>query len=405
MKPIVVALFIASSSIAQTNLKIGDKAPACVLNMQHNSIQSFPMPYLGRVVLIHFWNNRDIQSQQRNIFLSKLANQYKNSLYRNAEGFEIITIAVQSDKKTWEESIVKDSLTNLLNGIAVKGYNDDVCKKFDVKSVPKDILIDEYGTIISINPRMIDIETILDDKKNYQPIKKELVGNFALAGKINEPIKFRKVYLFNAYGDTITTATTNAKGNFLLNDVKLSQDILLKVDNQINTTTTYTLALYSIDGEHILDGKNSNNGFVFYIPSKLITKLTEEDQDAELLGSTGQTSIIKNLVFKNYGTELTPKDELELNEVLLLLLKNKTLIVDVFTHTDSKANENAAIELTNKQAITIKKYLVKKGINATRIKTESKGRKELIKQCNVVSNCNEEKHKMNRRVVFLIHKN
>lgn len=405
MKAIVVTVFIAFSTIAQTNLKIGDKAPACVLNMQHNSIQSFPMPYLGRIVLIHFWNNSNLQSKQSNIFLNKLIEQYKNANYRNAEGFEIITIAVQSDKKAWEESITKDSLTNFLNGIAVKEYNDDVCKKFNVKSVPKDILIDEYGTIISINPRMLDIETCLDDKKNYQPIKKELIGNLALAGKINEPIKFRKVYLFNAYGDTITTATTNAKGNFLLNDVKLNQDIVLKVDNQINNTTTNTLALYSIDGEHILDGKNSSNEFVFYIPSKLITKLTEEDQDAELLGSARQISKIKNLTFKNYGTELTTKDELELNEVLLLLLKSKTLIVDVFTHTDSRANENSAIELTNKQAIAIKKYLIKNGINATRIKTESKGRKELIKQCNAISNCNEEKHKMNRRVVFLIHKN
>ncbi|MDX2173053.1 MAG: OmpA family protein [Bacteroidota bacterium] len=400
----ILTFLFALNSIAQTELKVGDKAPAFILNMQQNSIQSFPMPYLGRIVLMHFWSSTVTKSKLSNKFLNRLAGRYKNALYRNAEGFEVVAVAVQSDKKAWNETISTDSLSNFMNGIAVRGYNDEVCKKFGITSVPKDILIDEMGVIIAIDPRMRDIESALDDRKNFQPVKKEVVGILAQSSNKSELLKFGKLYLFDAYGDSIATAVTNANGNFLLNDIKLNQDFILKVDNGADFITSDPIALYTTRGEHILDGKTIDKGFVFYIPSKLSYKLTEDNQDATLGGGIGQVNVIKNLVFKNNGTELTPKDESELNAVCLILSKNKSLQVDVFTHTDSKADEKAALELTQKQALTIKNYLIKKGIDQNRIKTEAKGKKEPRKECTVTSDCKEEDHKMNRRVEFLVHK-
>ncbi len=403
---LIVLLFLhAIVSVAQTELKVSDKAPPFVLNMQQNSIQSFPMPYLGRIVLIHFWSSTVTKSKTSNKFLNRLAGRYKNALYRNAEGFEVIAVAVQSDKKAWSEAIGYDTLTNFMNGIAVRGYNDDICKKFGVTSVPKNILIDEMGTIIAIDPRMRDIETILDDRKNFQPVKKEVVGILAQAGNKAELLKFGKVYLFDGYGDSIATAVTNANGNFLINDIKLNQDFILKVDNQADFITSDPLALYTTRGEHIFDGKTIDKGFMFYIPSKMSYKLTEDNQDATLGGPVGQVNVIKNLIFKDNGAGLTLKDESELNAVFLILSKNKTLNVDVFTHTDSKADEKSALELTVKQALTIKNYLIKKGINQSRIKTEAKGKKEPRKECSVLSDCKDEDHKMNRRVEILIYKN
>ena len=405
LKLIVLLFFYAIVSIAQTELKPGDKAPSFVLNLQQNSIQSFPMPYLSRIVLVHFWSSTVTKSKANNKFLNRLAGRYKNTLYRSAEGFEIIAIAVQSDKKAWVESITTDSLNNFINGVAVRGYNDDICKKFGITSVPKDLLIDENGVIIAVDPRMRDIESMLDDKKNFQPVKKEVVGILANAGNKAEFLKFGKVYLFDGYGDSIATAVTNANGNFLINDVKLNQDFIIKVDNKADIITSDPLALFTTRGEHIMDGKNIDKGFSFYIPSKMSYKLTEDNQDATLSGGgIGQVNVVKNLAFKDNGAGLTPKDETELNAVFLILSKNKTLNVDIFTHTDQKADEKAALELTQKQVLTIKNYLVKKGISSTRIKTEAKGKKEPRKECHANSDCKEEDHKMNRRVEFLVYK-
>ncbi len=405
IKIILSLFFVLNVTIAQTDLKPGDKAPSFILNLQQNSIQSFSMPYLNRIVLIHFWSSTVSKSKASNKFLNRLAGRYKNTLYRNADGFEVLAVAVQSDKKAWNETINNDSLFNFTNGIALKGYNDDICKKFSVHSVAKDLLIDETGTIIAIDPRMRDIEAMLDERKNFQPVKKEVIGILAQSSNKAELLKFGKVYLFDAYSDTIATAVTNATGNFLLNDIKLNQDFILKVDNGADIITSDPLALYTTRGEHILDGKNSDKGFVFYIPSKLSYKLTEDNQDATLGGNIAQVSVVKNLIFKNNGTELTPKDETELNAIYLILAKNKALNVDIFTHTDVKFDEKAALDLTTKQALTVKNYLIKKGVNQSRIKTQAKGKTEPRKICHVANDCAEDDHKMNRRVEFLVYKN
>jgi hypothetical protein len=265
LKLIVLLFFYSIVSVAQTELKPGDKAPSFVLNLQQNSIQSFPMPYLSRIVLVHFWSSTVTKSKANNKFLNRLAGRYKNTLYRSAEGFEIIAVAVQSDKKAWVESITTDSLNNFINGVAVRGYNDDICKKFGITSVPKDLLIDENGVIIAVDPRMRDIESMLDDKKNFQPVKKEVVGILANAGNKAEFLKFGKVYLFDGYGDSIATAVTNANGIFLINDVKLNQDFIIKVDNKADIITSDPLALFTTRGEHIMDGKNIDKGLTIWL--------------------------------------------------------------------------------------------------------------------------------------------
>ncbi len=408
-KACIIVLFalLGLSINAQTTLKVGDKAPAFLLNLQQNSIQSFSMPYLNRIVLIHFWSSSVSKSRANNKFLNRICGRYKNAMYRSAEGFEVIAVAVQSDKKAWNEAITNDSLNNFINGIAVKGYNDDVCKKFGVTQLPNDIMIDENGTIISINPRIRDIENILDERKNFIPVKKEVIGILAQSSNKAEIAKFSKLYLFDAYWDSVSVGSTNDKGQFIFNDIKLNQDFYLKVDNQVDFITSDPLAIYTSNGEFILDGKNMDKGFVFYIPANLSYKLTEDNkQDVTLTGITvGNVNVTRQLIFKNNNAELAPKDEIEVKQIVDILTKNKNLQVNIFAHTDSKSDPKLALEITTKQANTLKNYLVKKGIAATRIKVEGKGNKELRKTCKADGDCDNEEHKINRRVDFNIFKN
>jgi outer membrane protein OmpA-like peptidoglycan-associated protein len=401
-----IFLLIAAIGFSQTApgaLKPGDKAPSFMLNLQQNTTQSFPMPYLNRIVLLHFWSSTVSRSKAYNKYLNRLAGRYKNALYRSADGFEVIAVGVQSDKGAWNETIKNDSLVNFINGIAFRGYNDEMCKKFNVTSVPNDILIDETGTIIAINPRIRDIEDMLDERKNFQPIKKDVIGTLALSSNPSDLLKFGKLYLFDAYGDSLGKTTTNGNGAFTFGDVKLNQDFILKVDNGTDIVTSDPLALYSSKGEKLLEGKTMEGGFVFYIPSKSSYKLTENNDDATLGGGIGQVSVIKDLVFRNNGAELTPKDDKELNSIFLILQKNKSLSVEITTHTDGKLEDKAAMDLTVKQSNTIKNYFIKKGIAASRLKIMAKGSTQPRKPCRA-EDCTEEDHKLNRRVEFVVYK-
>ncbi|TAF64336.1 MAG: hypothetical protein EAZ58_11310, partial [Flavobacterium sp.] len=54
-------------------------------------------------------------AKANNKFLNRICGRYKNAMYRSAEGFEVIAVAVQSDKKAWNEAITNDSLNNFIN--------------------------------------------------------------------------------------------------------------------------------------------------------------------------------------------------------------------------------------------------------------------------------------------------
>jgi len=393
------------SSNAQQLIKVGDKAPTFLVNLQQNTIQSFSMPYLNRIVLLHFWSSTVTKSKQNNKFLNRLTGRYKNAMYRAAEGFEAIAVAVQSDKKAWMESIASDSITNFTNGIALRGYNDEVCKKFGVTQLPADILIDENGVVIAINPRMRDLENILDEKKNFIPIKKDVIGILAQSSNKSEVSAFTKMYLFDAYGDSIATARTNEKGFFSFSDIKLNQDFLLKVDNGVDIVTSDPVALFTTKGEHLLDGKHMAGGFIFKIPSNLSFKLTEDNEDKTLTGNIDQVNVSKMLVFKPNGFDLSPKDETELLAIVQILSKNKALKADVYAHTDAKSDPKAAMELTTRQAQSVYNFLVKKGIEANRLKMMPKGNAQPRKTCSAKTDCDEADHKTNRRIEFIVYKN
>lgn len=382
----------------------GAKAPSFILNLQENTIQSYTMPYMRKIVLLHFWSSSVKKSRLANKQLTRLTRRYKNAQYRNAEGFEVIAVAVQTDKNAWKEAIVADSLSLFTNGIAVRGYSDETCKKYGVTSLPTDILIDEAGIILAINPKMTDLENILDDHKNIQPIKKDVVGKLAQSSDKKEVVKYIKLYLFNFYGDSVAKTTTNHKGEFSFSDIKLNQDFILKVDNKSDITTSDPIALYAANGDFIMDGRTKDQGFVFYISARASSKLTA-DTSHSIINSLGQIDVTKHLTFYTNGAGLTPKDEQELNSIIAMLQKDRLANVEITTHTDARMDGGYAMELTTNQVNAVKTYLLKKGIVAGRIKAVAKGNSELRKICEGSTDCREEDHMINRRVEFLIFKN
>ncbi|MBA3680448.1 MAG: OmpA family protein [Bacteroidetes bacterium] len=403
----IAFIFVFATISAQNStfiVKPGDKAPGFVLNQQ-NSLQSFTMPYLNSAVLLHFWSTAVPQSKVKNKAFNRLAKRYKSAIYKNVDGFELIAIAVQADKKAWIEEVKNDSLDNFINGIAQKGFADDVCKKYGVTSLPADVLIDENGYVIAINPKITMVEDMLDEKKNFLPIKKDIEGTIAHTSNKDEYIKYGKLYLFDAYYDSIATTIINGNGGFSFYDIKLNKDFILKTDNKSDIVTTDPLAVYNTLGQLIAEAKTMGNGFVFYIPSNVSYKLTEDNAENALNGSITQINVTKNLTFGLNGVGLTPKDEQTLQPILAMLQKNKELYVELTTHTDSKPGDKAALDLTTKQAKSVKDYFIKKGVAITRIKAISKGKTEPRKVCKAHTDCTDNDHKQNRRVEFLVSKN
>ena len=165
-KILFLVLFGYNFVAQNCTLKSGSKAGAIVLMSSQNTLQSLTFPYFNKLVLVHFWSSSVGKSK---LFIPRaidLEERYSTSAYRNAEGFEVITVAVQSDKTAWRQDLTDLKMEKTMNLIASKGYNDMSVCNFKITQLPVTLLIDEVGSVILINPTQLEIEEVLDAKKN-----------------------------------------------------------------------------------------------------------------------------------------------------------------------------------------------------------------------------------------------
>ena len=379
-----------------TRLKPGSIAPGFTMSLKDNSVKTIAFPNQKQLTLLHFWSS-DIASKANNRLLRSIAERYRTNMFKTASGFEVIAIGVKIDKMIWKEILWTDSLGVFING-TVKDYSDAACKKYSV-AAPGDVLIDETGAVIVINPSMKELESLISERKVFQPVKKNVVGLLAKSLNRDDVLKSGKLSLFNVYGDSISGANGSATGRFSFSNVKLSQDLVLKIANQSEMDASDPIALYAPNGDFLMNGIVINGACEFYIPYKMVYRLLDANAAST---PNEQMNLVSHLEFTSTGTfELSPKDEQDLDYLASILLKNKALSVEFKTHTDTKLSESSAMDVTTRQLQLIKNFFQKKGIAASRIKGIPKGKTMPNKPCEGV-NCTEEEHRQNRRVEFLI---
>ena len=92
-----------------------------------------------------------------------------------------------------------------------------------------------------------------------------------------------------------------------------------------------------------------------------------------------------------------------LDVVVGIMNKYPGMVIRLESHTDSRANDDYNIALSNRRAKSTYEYIISQGIDPSRItKYEGKGETELVNKCSNGVKCSEEEHQMNRRTEFYI---
>jgi len=105
--------------------------------------------------------------------------------------------------------------------------------------------------------------------------------------------------------------------------------------------------------------------------------------------------VLDHLLFETASYELLEKEIPELDELAEFLQNETQYKVIIEGHTDNVGKENANVLLSQNRAESVKKYLIEKGINESRLQTKGFGATQPI-----ASNASEEGRSMNRRVVI-----
>ncbi|MBX2829350.1 MAG: OmpA family protein [Flavobacteriaceae bacterium] len=120
--------------------------------------------------------------------------------------------------------------------------------------------------------------------------------------------------------------------------------------------------------------------------------------------STGtDLGLIVNPIYFDLGKHnIRPDAEIELQKIATIMKDNPSIKVDVRSHTDSRSNDYYNMSLSNRRAQSTINYLVRAGIDRSRLTGRGFGETQLQNGCANGVRCSETEHQRNRRSEFIV---
>ena len=165
--------FIIISCVQSQTFEEGDKLPDIVatgLDGKEISLSSLQ----GKMVLIDFWAGWCAPCRKENPAIIEAYKKYKDTSFKNGEGFTVFSVSLDTDKKMWASVVQKDSLIWPYHVCDFKGFKGPIASLYNVKSIPQSYLIDGDGIVVAVNPRGDALESKL------RRLKKAWYSNFGL---------------------------------------------------------------------------------------------------------------------------------------------------------------------------------------------------------------------------------
>ncbi len=113
---------------------------------------------------------------------------------------------------------------------------------------------------------------------------------------------------------------------------------------------------------------------------------------------------LNNIYFDYDKHDIRPDAVRVLDRMVETLAKYPDINIKLEAHTDSRGTDEYNQRLSERRAKATLDYLVRKGIDKSRIEAVGLGETQLVNECADGVDCSEEKHQENRRTVFEIKK-
>lgn len=185
------------------------------------------------------------------------------------------------------------------------------------------------------------------------------------------------ISLTNPIGDTIVVTKSNADGSY-------------EINSSLRKNQNYSLNFY--------------NDSTFIFTKNLSLKDTNELKNIRTILPAlkkGKKYSVGTINFNPGLTTYIPQAIPSMNNLYMLMKKNRNLKIRIIGHSNGRdvKSEKLIIEFTNERALTIKNYLIKKGIDGKRIETDGKGDHEMLFK---LEGATAEQQEQNRRVEVMV---
>ncbi|MBD1392044.1 OmpA family protein [Mucilaginibacter glaciei] len=192
-------------------------------------------------------------------------------------------------------------------------------------------------------------------------------------------------------------------GGYDIYKVKGAQNVWAKPENSkypINSTSD-DFALLTHDGKtgylssNRQGGQGSDDIYNFKTVEPAVAKPLFGVADKPI--KTGQTFVLRNIYYDLDKYNIRQDAAAELDRVAEVLKEHPNVLIELSSHTDSRADDAYNLRLSQRRADAAVTYLISKGIAANRLIAKGYGETQLIIQCANGVACTEAQHQINRR--------
>ncbi|WP_409416623.1 OmpA family protein [Flavobacterium sp. PS2] len=211
-----------------------------------------------------------------------------------------------------------------------------------------------------------------------------------------------KGYVFDAISNAKIAGaivTLKNKENQKIDETVSKIDGSYEFDGNIACSTSYTI-------EAAKDNFATNTKAITTAESSGVIQVPIDLDPALIERKDGLLKIKIGIIFFDLDKSNIRYDAaIELNKVVLLMSQYPTIIIKIESHTDSRANDQYNLELSDRRAKSTRDYIISQGIAPDRIESAiGYGETQLINNCSNGVSCTEAQHQINRRSEFIITK-